>query len=61
MIQEISGNAIIMKAILCKMLYNDVDEEQDSLLSADNDIWIPGSKSNNKPTMETDPRGWISC
>ena len=60
MIQEISGNAIIMKAILCKMLYNDVDEEQDSSLSADNDTWIPGSKSNNKPTVGTDPRGWIS-
>ena len=57
MIQEISGNAIIMKAILCKMLYNDDDEEQDSSLSADSDIWIPGSKSNNKPTLGTDPRG----
>ena len=46
-----------MKAILCKMLYNDDDEEQDSSLSADSDIWILGSKSNNKPTLGTDPRG----
>ena len=34
------------------MLYNDVDEEQDSSLSADNDIWIPGSKSNNKGLIQ---------